>query len=155
MGDGLNVQIAASRKAAKAISGVALQDEFRLEIKELVAACERAAVPGLMALKSNVMGIRRVSGRLQDSPAIVTKYYRRKRTGIVATALVGYRKGEAPHSGFVEFGTKLRTSSRGNRGRAIGQRPLGKAFDSSRSTMEAKLSAELMRLMAAKSAAFR
>jgi hypothetical protein len=151
MSDGLNVQIAASRKAANAISGVALQDEYRLDIKELVDACERAAVPGLMALKSNVMGIRRVSGRLQDSPAIVTRHYRRK----VATALVGYRKGKAPHSGFVEFGTKLRTSNRGNRGQAVGQRPLGKAFDSSRSTMEAKLSAELMRLMAAKSAAFR
>ena len=155
MGDGLDVQIAASRKAAKAISGVALQDEYRLEIQELVGACERAAMPGLMALKANVMGIRRVSGRLQDSPAIITRYYRRQRTGIVATALVGYRKKEAPHSGFVEFGTKARTSRRGNRGRAAGQRPLGRAFDSSRSTMEAKLSAELMKLMVAKSAALR
>jgi hypothetical protein len=153
--DGLNVQIASAHKAAKAISGVALQDGFRLDIKELVDACERAAVPGLMALKSNVMGIRKVTGRLAASPAIVTKYYRRKRSGIVATALVGYKKGMAPHSHLVEFGTKTRTSRKGNRGRSPAQRPLTRAFESSRSTMESKLSAELQRIIAEKAAAFR
>ena len=155
MSDGLNIQIAAAHNASKAISGVALQDGFRLEIKELVDACERAASPGLMALKANVMGIRRVSGRLSSSPAIVTRYYRRKRTGIVAAALVGYRKGAAPHSHLVEFGTKPRSSTKGNRGRAPAQKPLTKAFDSTRSTMETKLSAELQRIIAAKSAGIR
>jgi len=134
---------------------VALQDGFRLEIKELVDACERAASPGLMALKANVMGIRRVSGRLADSPAIVTRYYRRKRTGVVATALVGYRKGAAPHSHLVEFGTSARSSRKGNRGQAPAQKPLKRAFDSTRSTMESKLSAELQRLIASKSASIR
>jgi len=153
--DGLNIQIAAAHNAAKAISGVALQDGFRLEIKELVDACERAASPGLMALKANVMGIRRVSGRLADSPAIVTRYYRRKRTGVVATALVGYRKGAAPHSHLVEFGTSARSSRKGNRGQAPAQKPLKRAFDSTRSTMESKLSAELQRLIASKSASIR
>jgi hypothetical protein len=150
--DGLNIQIAAAHNAAKAISGVALQDGFRLEIKELVDACERAASPGLMALRSNVMGIRRVSGRLASSPAIVTKYYRRKRTGVVATALVGYRKGAAPHSHLVEFGTGVRLSRKGNRGKAPAQKPLTQAFDSTKSTMESKLSAELQRLIASKAA---
>lgn len=155
MSDGLNIQIAAAHNASKAISGVALQNGFRLEIKEIVDACERAALPGLMALKANVMGIRRVSGRLSESPAIVTRYYRRKRTGIVATALVGYRKGGAPHSPLVEFGTRLRFSKKGNRGQAPAQRPLTRAFDSARSTMETKLSAELQRIIAAKSASIR
>lgn len=150
MSDGLNIQISAAHKTAKAISGVALQDGFRLEIKELVDACERAASPGLMALRANVAGIRKVSGRLQASPAIVTRYYRRKRTGVVATALVGYRKGAAPHSHLVEFGTKDRKSRRGNRGHSPAQKPLTKAFEASRSTMEAKLSAELQRIIAAK-----
>jgi hypothetical protein len=153
--DGLNIQIAAAHNAAKAISGVALQDGFRLEIKELVDACERAASPGLMALKANVMGIRRVSGRLADSPAIVTKYYRRKRTGVVATALVGYRKGAAPHSHLVEFGTSARSSRKGNRGQVQAQKPLTRAFNSTRSTMESKLSAELQRLIASKAASIR
>jgi hypothetical protein len=150
--DGLNIQIAAAHNAAKAISGVALQDGFRLELKELVDACERAVSPGLMALRSNVMGIRRVSGRLASSPAIVTKYYRRKRTGVVATALVGYRKGAAPHSRLVEFGTGVRLSRKGNRGKAPAQKPLARAFDSTKSTMESKLSAELQRLIASKAA---
>lgn len=155
MSDGLNIQIAAAHNASKAISGVALQDGFRFEIKELVDACERAASPGLMALKANVMGIRRVSGRLADSPAIVTKYYRRKRTGVVATALVGYRKGAAPHSHLVEFGTGVRSSKKGNRGQAPAQKPLTRAFDSTKSTMESKLSAELQRLIASKAASIR
>jgi hypothetical protein len=155
MSDGLNIQIAAAHNAVNAISGVALQDGFRLEIKELVDACERAASPGLMALRSNVMGIRRVSGRLSSSPAIVTRYYRRKRTGIVAMALVGYRKGAAPHSHLVELGTGVRSSRKGNRGQAPAQQPLKRAFDSTRSTMESKLSAELQRLIASKAASIR
>ena len=108
-----------------------------------------------MALKANVMGIRRVSGRLSASPAIVTRYYRRKRTGIVAAALVGYRKGAAPHSHLVELGTGVRSSRKGNRGQAPAQKPLARAFDSTRSTMESKLSAELQRLIASKAASIR
>lgn len=150
MSEGMEFQIAAAHKASKAISGSALQESYRLDVQELVNACERAAVPGLMALKRNVMGIRRVTGRLSESPAIVTRYYRRSRNGIVAVALVGYRKGAAPHSSLVEFGTKSRSSRRGNRGQAPAQEPLTRAFASSRSTMESKLSAELQRLIAAK-----
>ena len=150
MADYLSFQIKARGNTAKAISGLALQEEFRIETQELVDVCRRAATPGLSALRSNAQAVHRVTGRLASAPAILTKYYRRKRTGVVAAAIVGYASGVAPHATLVEKGTKQRASRRGNRGAMRGQFPLMRAFDSSRATMEASLSEGLARLMAQK-----
>lgn len=150
MSDGIDLAILARGNVVKAISGRVLQDAFVLDVSEIVAACEAAAVPGLAALRQNVSGIRKVTGRLSSAPAITTRYYRRKKTGLVGVALVGYRSGVAPHASLVEFGTKRRSSKKGNRGAAPAQRPLTKAFTQTRSSMESKLSAELQRIMASK-----
>jgi hypothetical protein len=150
MGDGISLEIASRGKVSRTLSGHALQDAYQFDIQEIVGAVESAAVPGLMALRRNVSGINRVTGRLSGAPGTVSRVYRRRRTGLVGVALVGYRAGVAPHANLVESGTKQRSSRKGNRGKMSGKFPLRRAFDSSRSAMASKLSAEMQRLMAAK-----
>jgi hypothetical protein len=71
-------------------------------------ACERAAMPGLAALKMNVNRLGRVTGNLARAPGIETREYTNGPYG-VGLALVGFVNGRAMHAHLVEFGTKPRT----------------------------------------------
>ena len=118
---------------AKWIEGRALQAALVVPVPELLAACDRAVVPGLMALRSNVSAIRSRTGRLRRSPGAKAKIY-----GTTATALVGFRSGVAPHAYYIEYGAR-----RKRQGRTAALQPLRRAFDSSRNAMERAMSQEL------------
>ena len=147
MADWLNFEIAPSFRHADVLSGSFVADALDLSVESLVAACKNAAQPGLVALQTNVGGIRSRTGRLRRSPAIKAKVYR-GRNGLNAMALVGYKSGIAPHSYYIEFGTK----ARGKRRAVAGMFPLERAFNASRQAMQGTMSAELQKIMAAAAA---
>jgi len=120
--------------AGKAISA------FQIAPADLVKACAAAADPGLRALQANVSKIRPVTGRLARSPRTVTRQYAR---GAVACALVGYEKGVAPHAYLIEYGIQAKGKRRG----VAGKFPLGMAFLAAKTSMEARLKAQLEQLM--------
>ena len=137
--NGLNVSIGTTFDTDGVIFGKTLP-AVQLSASDLVAACAKAAEPGLSALVANVKQIHPVTGRLSESPRIVTRQYKRN---AVAIALVGYEKGVAPHAYLIEYGTKERRK----RGKVTGKAPLGMAFLAAKTSMEARLKAQLEQLM--------
>jgi hypothetical protein len=121
--------------AGKAISA------FQIAPADLVKACAAAAEPGLRALQANVSKIRPVTGRLGRSPRITTRQYQR---GAVACALVGYEKGVAPHAYLIEYGIQAKGKRRG----VAGKFPLGMAFVSTKTSMQARLKHQIETLAA-------
>lgn len=172
----LSIEHSAQNKIRAVFAGL----ERGTAILALEQACERAAQPGLSALRAEVATIGRVTGNLAASVGVKTKIYL-SRIGRptakfgTAVVLVGFMKDKAHHAHLVEFGTGLRArrqsaafSSKGrfvgaqpfvSRARFVGRmpalHPVGKAFLASEGAMKASLEAEMGKLMeaAARSAA--
>ena len=143
MADGIDIQLNTRFQDAKWLSGNALGQSLRVEAAALLQAAERAVQPGLVALQSNVNQIRSRKCALRRSPGTKSKLYGGG-SRQTATALVGYRSGVAPHAYYVEFGTRKRRG----RGAMAARRPLLRAFESARSSMEAAMTRELQAIMA-------
>lgn len=147
--------------------------ERGMSILEIEKACERAAQPGVAALRSQVGRIGRVTGNLASSVGVKTKVYlsrlgRPTKNFGTAIALVGFQKSKSHHAHLVESGTGVRArksaaafSSQGtsrfvgsgkfvSRSRFVGKmpafHPVEKAFDASASAMGALIKAEMIRL---------
>lgn len=133
MANGFELQINTSYQDAKWLKGRGLQVTLEVPVPQLLAACDRAIMPGLSALRTNVAGIRAKSGRLRQSPGTKAKIY-----GRTATALVGFRSGVAPHAYYVEYGAKRKL-----RGSTAALKPLRRAFDSSRGAMAQIMAREM------------
>ena len=133
MADGFEMRLNSRYQDARWLEGKALQAALVVPVPELLAACDRAVMPGLMALRSNVSAIRSRTGRLRRSPGTKAKVY-----GTTATALVGFKSGVAPHAYYIEYGAR-----RKRQGSTAALRPLRRAFEASRGAMERAMSHEL------------
>jgi hypothetical protein len=142
MAAGFEMRLNTAYQDSKWLEGRGLQSALVVSVPEMLAACDRAIMPGLSALRSNVAGIPRRSGRLRSSPGTKSKIY-----GTTATALVGFRSGAAPHAYYIEYGAKRRL-----RGSTAALRPLRRAFETSQGAM-AQIMAREMRMLAEKAAA--
>ena len=143
MAEGLDFEISTKYRDANFLAGNAVADALRLDVSKLVGSCNRAAAPGLMALRSNVAGIKSKTGRLGRSPAVKSKVYKTGNNW-TALALVGYDSGIAPHAYYIEYGSR----NRQKRGAMPAFFPLQRAFESTRETMKATMQNELQKIMA-------
>lgn len=150
MAGNFDIQLNTRYHTEKWISGSGLGSALQVDTPSLLAAANRAVQPGLAALRTNVNQIRARTGALRRSPATKAKIYG-SGTRRTATALVGFKSGVAPHSYYVEFGTKARKG----RGSMVGLAPLSRAFQASRPAMEAAMTRELQSLMANAATAIR
>jgi len=127
---------------AKWLKGQAVSEALYIDPSKLAKACERSIEPGMMALRSNVNRIPARTGALRRSPVSKVKLYGNGKRA-TAVGLVGFKSGIAPHAYYIEFG-----ASRALQGSTKVYRPLGNAFDSSRSAMQAVMTDELAKIMA-------
>lgn len=150
--------------------------ERGMSILEIEKACERAAQPGVAALRAQVGRIGRVTGNLASSVGVKTKVYLSKlgrptKHFGTAVALVGFQKSKSHHAHLVEYGTGVRArksaaafSSQGtgrfvgsgkfvSRARFVGRmpafHPVARAYAASGPAMAAALKGEMARLAAA------
>jgi hypothetical protein len=143
MADGISFKINTTEKDARWLTGETAGKAVQLDPADLQAACERSLAPGLSALRANVSKIGKKTGRLRQSPAILTRRYGRA-PRFTAVGLLGYRSGVAPHARNVELGSPPRAG----RGLMPALRPAWRAFYANRETMKSRMKAELEALLA-------
>lgn len=104
-------------------------------------AVRAGSTPVLKEYRRNVRAIGVVSGRFRVSPARKIKMYPRTST---AVAIVGPRSRDAPHAGFIEFGTVGRRHKNGKWvGRMPALAPLRRAWEATRETAKQRVIAVL------------
>lgn len=143
MAEGIKFRINTTEKDGKWLRGETVSQAVRLNPQDMQAACERSLQPGLMALRANVSKIGRVTGRLQRSPAVLTRRYGRA-PRFTVVGLLGYQHGVAPHARNVELGSPPRF----NRGVMPTLRPAWLAYFHNREAMQANMQSELESLIA-------
>jgi hypothetical protein len=142
MADGIQFRINTTEKDARWLSGETVAKAVQLSPADVQAAVERSLAPGLSAMRANVSKIRRKTGRLQQSPAILTRRYGRA-PRFTVLGLLGYRHGVAPHARNVELGSPPRAG----RGIMPALRPAWRAYFDNRQTMQARMQSELEKLL--------
>jgi hypothetical protein len=140
---GAEFRLNTTEKDARWMRGGVLQETLVLPSAQVRAAVESSMQVGLSALRNNLSAIRVRTGRLQRSPAVLTrKYGRDPKYRIVG--LLGYKSGVAPHARYIELGTPPRDG----RGKVTAQRPAWLAFFHNRERMAQMLQMELERMAA-------
>ena len=152
MGKGLllDFRLNTTELDGRIMRGGGLNGALQLDPADMRRAIVDAMQPGLAALKSNISGVKRKTGRLAMSPGIETRTYQHGRRTIVV-GLVGYKSGVAPHARYLELGTPPRAG----RGIVKPRRYAWKAFFYNRYSMQAAAQRNLEALVAKATASLR